>query len=205
LSPAKATRPGFRQSISSTVDSRRADQTTINLFHPIYHSFTYPIGCRIDIERILPANLEDEDAEELIDNFSEPPVWIERFSPLAVQVGDQVLRGKNAGDLMIKVYRMMFDLYQGIGKFIETSLTQSAGEPTRYPFMSLAVDPDTLHRLIESDYESGETSYSNLMRLFARACSPPASPRPFTISCRCWKTTPKSGSASARPSSFTPA
>ena len=45
---------------------------------------------------------------------------------------------------MIKIYRTMFDLYHGIGKFIETSLTQSGGEPMHYPFMSLCVDPDSL-------------------------------------------------------------
>lgn len=180
MSPAKATRPGFRQSISS-VDSRRADQAAINLFHPIYHAFTYPIGCRIDIERILPANLENEDAEELIDNLSEPPVWIERFSPLAVQIGDQVLRGKNASDLMVKVYRMMFDLYAGIGKFIETSMAQSSGEPTHYPFMSLCLDPDTMHRLIESDYESGETTYSNVMKMFNQGILSPCLTTPFHL------------------------
>lgn len=177
MSPAKATRPGFRQSI--TTDPGRADQTPINLFHPVYHSYTYPIGCRVDIERTLPVDLEDEDAEDLIDNFSEPPVWIERFSPLAAQVGDQVLRGKNPADLMLKVYRMMFDLFQGIGKFIESTIAQSTGEPTRFPFMSLCVDPDTLHRLIEADYESGETSYSNLMRLFGQGTLSPCLTVPF--------------------------
>lgn len=181
MSPAKATRPGFRQSISATVDSRRADQPAINLFHPIYHAYTYPIGCRIDIERLLPANLENEDAEELIDNFSEPPVWVERFSPLAVQVGDQILRGKNPSDLMIKVYRMMFDLYHGIGKFIETSMTQAGGESTHYPFMSLCVDPDTMHRLIETDYESGETAYSNLMKLLGQGMLSPCLTTPFHL------------------------
>src|SRR2546423_1801951 len=78
LSPAKATRPGFRQSMGPGVDSQRADQAAINLFHPVYHAFTYPIGCRVDIERLLPVELENEDHEELIDNFSEPPVWLER-------------------------------------------------------------------------------------------------------------------------------
>ena len=179
MSPAKATRPGFRQSISATGDPRRADQTAINLFHPIYHCYTYPIGCRVDIERVLPTDLENEDSEEMIDNFSDPPVWIERFSPLAVQIGDEVIRGKNAADLMLKVYRLMFEIFQGVGKFIESTMTQATGEPTRFPFMSLCVDPDVMHRLIEADYESGDTTYSNLMRLFGQGTISPCLTTPF--------------------------
>lgn len=178
MSPAKATRPGFRQSMMS--DPARADLATINLFHPVYHTYTYPIGCRTDIERLLPPHLEDEDTEELIDNFSEPPVWLERFSPLAVQVGDQVIRAKNAPELMLKLYRVMFDVFNGIGRFIESTLTQNAGEEAvRFPFMSISVDPDTIHRLIESDYESGETGYSNLMKLFAQGTVSPCLTTPF--------------------------
>ena len=161
-------------------DSVRGDQATINLFHPIYHTYTYPIGCRIDIERLLPPSLDDEDTEELIDNFSEPPVWIERFSPLAVQVGDQIIRAKNAPELMLKIYRVMFEVFNGIGRFIESTLTQNTGEEaTRFPFMSISVDPDTLHRLIESDYESGETGYSNLMKLFNQGTVSPCLTTPF--------------------------
>ncbi|MCL5270185.1 MAG: hypothetical protein M1457_06480, partial [bacterium] len=179
MSPAKATRPGFCQSMAASVEPQRSDQSAINLFHPIYHGFTYPIGSRIDIERLLPVDLENEDTEELIDNFSEPPVWIERFSPLAVQVGDQIVRGKNAPDLMLKIYRIMFDLFQGIGRFIETSIAQNTGDPVGFPFMSICVDPDTLHRIIETDYESGETTYSNLMKLFAQGIVSPCLTTPF--------------------------
>jgi hypothetical protein len=161
------------------VDPQRADQGAINLFHPVYHAFTYPIGCRIDIERLLPVDLEDEDQEELIDNFSEPPVWVERFSPLAAQVGDQIYRGRNASDLMLKIYRLMFDLFQGVGRFIESTIQQNMGEPVRYPFLSLAIDPDTLHRLIEADYESGDTTYSNLMKMFAQGTISPCVTTPF--------------------------
>ncbi len=179
MSPAKATRPGFCQSIAST-DPQRNGQSAINLFHPIYHCFTYPIGCRTDIERILPANLEDEDTEELIDNFSEPPVWVERFSPLAVQVGDQIIRGKNASDLMLKVYRTMFDLFQGVGRFIESTMSQSTGDDgITFPFMSVCIDPDTMHRIIEADYESGDTTYSTIIKLFSQGTVSPCLTTPF--------------------------
>ena len=45
--------------------------------------------------------------------------------------------------------------------------------------MSLCVDPDTLHRLIESDYESGDTAYPNLMRLFSEGKIAPCLTTPF--------------------------
>ena len=180
MSPAKATRPGFRQSMGANADSQGGDQTAINLFHPVYHGYTYPIGCRIDVERLLPVSLDEEDEEELIDSFSEPPVWVERFSPLAVQIGEQIVRGKNATDLMLRVYRMMFELFAGVGRFIESTIAQSNGEePVRYPFMSLCVDPDSVHRLIESDYESGEAAYSNLMKLFRQGTVSPCLTTPF--------------------------
>lgn len=182
MSPAKATRPGFRHSLASTIDPGRADETTINLFHPIYHSYTYPIGCRVDIERILPSDLSDFDDEELIDDFSEPPVWVERFSPVVVQLGDQIVRGKNYSDLMVKVYRVMFNLFGGIGAFIESAIASTAGsEAIRFPFMSLCVDPDTLHYMIESDFESGETTYSNLMKLFSDGVLTPCLTTPFHV------------------------
>jgi len=179
LSPAKATRPGYRQSMAADVDSQQLDQAAIHLFHPIYHCYTYPIGNRTDVERRLPVDLDKEDTEDLIDNFSEPPVWLERYAPLAVQIGDQIIRGKNSPDLMLKLYRSMFELFRGIGQFIESSVTQSAAEGVRVPFMSLCVDPDTLHRIIETDYELGEAAYGNLMKLYSEGVISPCMTTPF--------------------------
>ncbi len=167
--------------MAAPVDPNQADQGAIHLFHPVYHGFTYPIGCRIDIERVLPANLDEEDGEELTDNFSEPPSWVERFSPLAVQIGDQIVRGQNPADLMLKVYRTMFDLFAGIGRFIDSSVLQNTGTKVRFPFMSLAIDPDTLHRIIEADYESGDTTYGQLMRLFGQGTLAPSLTSPFHV------------------------
>ena len=67
----------------------------------------------------------------------------------------------------------------GIGRFIESTVAQNTGEGVRFPFMSLCVDPDTLHRIIESDYESGETAYANLMKLFAQGTVAPCLTTPF--------------------------
>lgn len=185
MSPAKATRPGFRQSMSAPTGTGQTDQAAINLFHPVYHGFSYSIGCRVDIERILPVDLADEDDEELVDNFSEPPVWVERFSPLAVQIGDQIVRGRNPSELMLKIYRTMFDLFAGIGRFIDSCVAQNSGSDMRVPFMSLAIDPDALHHIIEADYESGETTYANLMKLFGRGTLAPCLTSPFHVMLSC--------------------
>lgn len=180
MSPAKATRPGFRQSVPMSPEGQNADQAAMNLFHPIYHSYTFPTGCRIDIERLLPAKLAELDDEELIDNFSEPPAWVEHIAPLGVQVGDQVFRGRNAQEMMLRVYRLMFDLFSAIGRFISTTAGQNAEErPFHLPFLSLAVDPDTMHKLIEMDYETGETGYVNLMKLFSKGTVSPCITTPF--------------------------
>jgi hypothetical protein len=50
----------------------------LNRFHPVYHSYTYLAGSRIDIERVLEPKLGNDDPEEVIDFFSEPPQFFER-------------------------------------------------------------------------------------------------------------------------------
>lgn len=180
MSPAKATRPGFRQSLAASfTESDKIDVPSVNLFHPIYHSYTYPLGCRIDVERNWPVHLKDEDVEDLIDAFSEPPQFIERLSPVSVQFGDEIIKGNNWTELMVRVYRRAFNLFGGIGSFIETTLKQGQNGTAKVPFVSLAVDPDTLHRIIELDYESGEATYTQLMNQYAEGTIAPCVTTPF--------------------------
>lgn len=180
MSPAKATRPGFRQSLASSFsETNKADYPAINLFHPIYHSYTYPIGSRIDVDRLWPIHLEDEDTEDLIDTFSEPPQFVERLSPVSVQVGDEIIKGKNWTELMIRVYRHSFQLFQGIGRFIEATMKRGEDGVGKVPFVSLAIDPDTFHRIVELDYESGEGTYGQLMNQFAEGNVAPCMTTPF--------------------------
>jgi hypothetical protein len=182
LSPAKATRPGFRSSLASSyADSAKSDLPSINLFHPIYHAYTCPVGSRIDVEREWPARLEDEDVEDLIDAFSEPPQFVERHSPVSAQIGDEVLRARNWTELMIKVYRQSLTLYGGIGRFIESTMRQGRSGFVKVPFTSLAVDPDTLHRIVEMDYESGESTYAALMNQISAGAIAPCLTAPFHV------------------------
>lgn len=180
MSPAKATRPGFRQSLAASfTDSSKNDDPPLNLFHPIYHTYTYPVGTRIDVDRDWPIRLEEEDTEDLIDAFSEPPQFVERLAPISIHIGDQIVRGNNWTEVMIRVYRYSFRLFQAIGKFIDSTRPAGQRGNGRVPFMSLSIDPDTVHRLIEMDYESGEASYSNLIKQFGDGTLAPCLTTPF--------------------------
>lgn len=180
MAAAKATRPGFRQSLAATFsDTEKNGASPINLFHPIYHSYTSLDGSRIDIDRSWPVHLEDQDPEDLIDTFSEPPEFVERLSPVSVQFGDGVLTGNNWTELMIKVYRHSLDLFEGIGNYIESAMKQGRDPVEKVPFTSISIEPDTLHRIIEMDYETGESTYARLMSQFSQGIVAPCLTTPF--------------------------
>ena len=151
----------------------------LNRFHPVYHSYTYLAGSRIDIDRILESRLEIDDPEELVDQVSEPPQFFERLSPVTTLIGDQEVRGRNWTDMMIKCYRSFGKIFTGVTSYLRQSLENNFGEATMVPFMSIAVDPDTLVRLIEHDYEAGENSYPKLIELFENGVVSPAVTTPF--------------------------
>lgn len=151
----------------------------LNRFHPVYHSYTYLAGSRIDIDRVLEARLDTEDPEELIDQVSEPPQFFERLSPVTTTIGEQEIKGRNWTDMMIKCYRSFGKIFTRVTSFLRQSLQNDFGESTMVPFMSIAVDPDTLVRLIEHDYEAGENSYPKLIELFENGVVSPAITTPF--------------------------
>ena len=45
----------------------------MNQLHPVYHGYSYNVGSRIDIDRVLPPNLDDAELDEWLDKLSEPP------------------------------------------------------------------------------------------------------------------------------------
>ncbi|MFH0792890.1 MAG: hypothetical protein V2A74_02530, partial [bacterium] len=77
----------------------------MNLLHPVFHSHGGLAGSRMDIERILPCDLNDADPDELLELLSEAPRYQERIAPVAVQIGNELVRGKNWTEMMIKAYR----------------------------------------------------------------------------------------------------
>lgn len=153
----------------------------MNKLHPIYHSHGYHIGSRTDIERILPSNLDDEDCDLLIDDLSEPPRFIERIAPVTTEVGKEIVRGKNWTELMIKSLRLIERLLAQITLSIHQIVQSKFDERGMVPFMSVDLDADTLHRIIEMDYELGENIYGKILDMFRTGIVAPSLTIPFQI------------------------
>ncbi|KPL12937.1 hypothetical protein AMJ85_00865 [candidate division BRC1 bacterium SM23_51] len=153
----------------------------MNLLHPIYHAHGYHIGSRTDIERILPADLANEDCDLLIDDLSEPPRFIERLAPVTTQIGKETVRGRNSTELMVKSLRVIEQLVARITLSIHQIVQSKLGERGMVPFMSLDLDADTLHRIIEMDYELGENIYGKILDLLRSGVVAPCLTTPFQI------------------------
>jgi hypothetical protein len=83
-------------------------------------------------------DLNTERHEELIDNYSEPPSGSNVFHPWPSRSAIRSCAARTP-DLLLKIYRIMFDLFQGIGRFIEAQSPNTRSR--RLPFMSLCIDP----------------------------------------------------------------
>jgi len=153
----------------------------MNFLHPIYHSHGYHTGSRTDIERILPPSLEEEDCDLLIDDLSEPPRFIERLAPVSTQVGKETIRAKNWTELMIKTLRVVERLLAQITLSIHQIVQSRFDERGMVPFISMDLDADTLHRIIEMDYELSENIYGEILDMFRAGIVAPSMTTPFQI------------------------
>lgn len=153
----------------------------MNFLHPIYHAHGYHLGSRTDLERILPASLDDEDCDLLIDELSEPPRFLERLAPVSTQVGAEVVKAKNWTELMIKSLRSIERMLAKITLTIHQIIQSKLGERGMVPFMSVDLDADTLHRIIEMDYEMGENIYGKILDMFRTGIVAPSLTIPFQI------------------------
>ncbi|HBF35418.1 TPA: hypothetical protein DDW35_12725, partial [Candidatus Sumerlaeota bacterium] len=146
-----------------------------------YHSFTHLAGSRVDIERVLESDLRRSDPDDIVDDFSEPPHFYERLSPVTTTLGEAPIKGRNWTDMMIKCYRMFGKIFARSSGVLHQSLEAAHREGDMAPFMSLSVDPDTLVRLLERDNEAGENSYWKLMELFEAGALAPSVTVPFHV------------------------
>ncbi|GAB4318177.1 MAG: hypothetical protein Kow0059_11490 [Candidatus Sumerlaeia bacterium] len=153
----------------------------VNNLHPVFQGRSYHVGSRIEIDRRLPVHPEEEDAAEIVELFSEPPRYIERIAPLSVKIGNEVLRGKNYTDLMIRGYRAFNRIFTNIQRVVEQDMRLTFRERAMVPFMALGIDPDTLHRIIEADYEVAENTYYQLMEHISRGTISPCVTPPFHV------------------------
>ncbi|MCX7017482.1 MAG: hypothetical protein WCK47_14365 [bacterium] len=152
-----------------------------NQLHPVYHSLSYMPGSRIDLDLMLPVDLDAADLEDFIDQLSEPPKYHERISPVSTVIGTEVVRGKNWTEMMIKSYRVFLRIFSTVSFSLRQALADKFGERGMVPFTSVSIDPDTLHRIVELDYEHGENTYGSYMELFRSGVIAPCATAPFHV------------------------
>jgi len=150
-----------------------------NQLHPVYHLQACQAGSRIDIDRVLPASLDDADVEELLEKLSEPPKFKERIAPVSTIIGTEVVRGHNWTDMMMKAYRVYFRLFSSMAMYLRQAMVEKFDERGMLPFSSMSIDPETLHLMIEMDYEQGENTYGSLLELLQSGIISPCATTPF--------------------------
>jgi hypothetical protein len=152
-----------------------------NQLHPVYHGHSFHAGSRVDVNRVLPPDLDEADLDEWIEQLSEPPRYSERICPVSTVIGTEIIRGKNWSEMMVKSYRVFLRMFYNISYFLGQALAEKFEERGMIPFMSWDVDPDTLHQIIELDYEQGEGTYSDLIKLFSNGIIAPVATVPFHV------------------------
>lgn len=152
-----------------------------NQLHPLNHSYSFMPGSRIDMEQVLPKDISEVDIDELIDQLSEPPKFIERIAPVSTVINTDIIRGRNWTEMMIKVYRQYLRILTQISFFIRQALAEKFEERNMIPFMSLHLTPDVLHRIVEMDYEQGENTYAAYMEFFRVGTLAPTATVPFNV------------------------
>ncbi len=154
----------------------------MNLLNPVLHTHAFMPGSRVDIDRVLPAQLKDPgEVEEWIEKLGEAPRFQERIAPVKTILGGDAVSGKNWTDMMLRAYRQFFKSYAHIAFYIRQALVDRFGEHGLLPFMSFDIEPCIIERMIELDYEESENSYGILLELMRTGVISPAATVPFHV------------------------
>jgi hypothetical protein len=155
------------------------EEFVTNRLHPVQVEYSYPIGAKVDMDRTLPLDPEEEDPEELLDLFSSPPDFEDRISPVSCQFNSETLSAINPADLVVKFVRKLTINLGKVANDIELACKTTFGEKGPVSFMGLGLDPDTIARIIEADYDTADNVYSRLMELVERGFISPVATTPF--------------------------
>jgi hypothetical protein len=153
----------------------------MNLLHPVYHSFSYHVGSRVDLKQALPTDLKDADLDELIEGLAAPQRFQERIAPMSLQIGNETIRGKNYTDAVIHGYRLFLDMLSNITAYVRQTMADRFREKGMVPFVSLAVEPDVFYRIIETDYDMAENTYGKMVELLTTGVIAPCVTLPFHV------------------------
>ena len=162
-----------------TAQKRAAAEKAANRLHPIQVEYSYPIGSRVDMENRLPLDLSEEDPEELMDDFSSPKEYIERLAPVSAQFNQENLSGKNPTELQVKFIRKLAKHLETVATVLERANKENFSERGAVSFMGLGLDPDTINRIIELDYETADNVYSRIAELWDMGHATPVIAPPF--------------------------
>lgn len=147
--------------------------------HPVQVEFSYPVGVRVDMDRELPIDLSDEDPEELLETFSSPPVWEDRLAPVTTTFNQEKVTGKNPLEVELKFLHRFTNHLGHLATEMERTNKARFGERGAVSFMGLGLDPDTVVRIIDYDYETADNTYSRIVTLFATGSVTPVGTTPF--------------------------
>ena len=151
----------------------------MNLLHPISHCHIFQHGSRVDLDLTLPTNPSKSDINDLLEIFSEHPLFIEHISPVSTIIANQSVNGNNWSDMMVNGYKVLGKIFHNITGYVKQSLQDHFGERGMVPFLSFDIDPDSLHRRIQMDTEKGENTFIRFCDLFYSGIVSPTITVPF--------------------------
>lgn len=157
---------------------RRSDKTA-NRLHPIQVEYSYPVGSRIDMVDKLPPSLDEEDLEEWIEKLSSPREFEERIAPLTAQFNGEEIAAKNPTELRVKFVRVLARRLENVAEVLQQANRENFGEPGQVAFVGLGLDPETIVRIIELDYETADNVYSRIAKLWDAGHVSPLVTMPF--------------------------
>lgn len=150
-----------------------------NRLHPVQVEFSHPIGVRVDMDRELPLDLTEADPDEVLELLSSPPDFEDRICPVSSQFNNETITATNPTDLVVKFLRKFTVNLTKVATEIDAASRERFGEKGAVSFMGLALDPDTLARMIEMDYDTADNVYTRLSELIEKGFVAPIATTPF--------------------------
>lgn len=149
--------------------------------HPVQVEYSYHIGSRIDADYEYPPSLEGEDLEDVLDQLSSPPNFLERIAPVSFQLGPETIPAKNPSEATTKFLRHFQRMLHMVSGVVHQVSRVKFRERSGLAFIGLNLCPETIRRTIDFDYEHADNTYSRLVTLMSAGDVCPVATTPFHI------------------------